>query len=132
MTYMPIQTSATHIGEIGDNSMNTRRAVLIYGNSLFLAGVAAQLDTVPGLLIERVDTSGLRTSEWLQPGCPQILIIDLATTRADFVLHCLMDCPTLMLVGLDLQNSRAILLNSQFFPVTTLQDLTQVLQSLKE
>jgi hypothetical protein len=42
-----------------------------------------------------------------------------------------MDCPNLMLVGLDLQNSRVVLLNSQFFPVTTLHDLTQVLQYLQ-
>jgi hypothetical protein len=131
MTYVPIQIAATHAGEPGESSMNTRQAVLIYGNSLFIAGVAAQLDTVPDLLIERIDTSGLRTSEWLRPGCPQILIIDLATTQADFVLHCLMDCPDLILVGLDLLNSRVILLNSQFFPVTTLQDLTEVLQYLQ-
>jgi hypothetical protein len=131
MTYVPTQTSATHTGEVGEHSMNTRQAVLIYGNSLFIAGVAAQLDAVPDLLIERIDTSGLQTSEDLRPGCPQVLIIDLATTHADFVLHCLMDCPNLMLVGLDLQNSRVVLLNSQFFPVTTLHDLTQVLQYLQ-
>ncbi len=108
------------------------QTVLIYGNSLFVAGVAAELGSVPGLAIERVDTAGLQTHEHLHTACPTILIVDLATTLADMVLHCLLDCPTVVLVGLDLKHSRVIVLNSQFFPVTTLQELTHVIQHLQE
>jgi hypothetical protein len=108
----------------------TPRTVLIYGNSLFVAGVAAELDAVPGLIIKRVDTSGLRSVEQMQTGCPATLIVDLATIPGNLVLHCLLQCPTLVIVGLDLKNSRVIVLNSQFFPVTTLQELTCVLQHL--
>lgn len=107
------------------------QTVLIYGNSLFVAGVAAELGAVPGLLIERIDTAGLKTTEQLRTTYPTILIIDLATTHADVVLHCLIDCPALVLVGLDLRNSRVMVLTSQFFPMTTLQELTHVIRYLQ-
>jgi hypothetical protein len=109
----------------------TLRTVLIYGNSLFVAGVAAELDTVPGLIIKRFDTSGLSSIGQLQMGCPATLIVDLAMTHSNLVLHCLLECPMLVVVGLDLKNSRVIVLNSQFFPVKTLQELTHVLQRLQ-
>lgn len=115
------------------NTMNSTkpRTVLIYGNSLFVAGVAAELGAVPGLTIKRVDISGLTSPEQLQIGCATTLIIDLATIHSDLLLHCLLECPTMVLVGLDLKNSRVMVLNSQFFPVSTLQELTHVLQHLR-
>jgi hypothetical protein len=111
-------------------AMTAPQTVLIYGNSLFVAGVAGELRDVPGLTIERIDSAGLQTHAQLHSTCPSILIVDLATTPADLILHCLIDCPTLVLVGLDLRNNRVMVLNRQFFPVTTLHELTQVIQGL--
>ncbi len=109
---------------------DTAQTVLIYGNSLFVAGVAAELGTMPDLLIERINPAGLRTFAQLRSTCPTVLILDLATTHADLVLTCLMECPTLVLIGLDLQDSRVVVLSSQFFPVTTVQDLTRLIRHL--
>lgn len=124
------QIQTTVAREMNDMDITIPRTVLIYGNSLFVAGVAAELDVVPGLTIERVDTAGLTSPGRFQIGCPTIVIVDLATIHGDLLLHCLLQCPTLVLVGLDLKKSRVIVLNSQFFPVTTLQELTLVLQHL--
>jgi len=109
---------------------DTAQTVLIYGNSLFVAGVAAELGTMPDLLIERIDPAGLRTFEQLHSTCPTVLILDLATTHADLVLTCLMECSALVLIGLDLKASRVVVLSSRFFPVTTVPDLTRLIRHL--
>lgn len=110
---------------------DTAQTVLIYGNSLFVAGVAAELGAMPDLLIERIDPAGLRTFEQLHSTCPTVLILDLATTHADLVLTCLMECPALVLIGLDLKASRVVVMSSQFFPVTTVPDLTRLIRHLQ-
>ncbi len=112
-------------------NITTPLTVLIYGNSLFVTGVAAELGAVPGLTIKRVDIASLTPPEQLDIGCPSTLIVDLATIHGDLLLHCLLACPTLVLVGLDLKNSRVMVMNSEFFPVSTLQELTHVLQGLR-
>jgi hypothetical protein len=123
-----IQTTVAR--EVTNKNSPTSRNILIYGNSLFVAGVAAELGAVPGLTIKRVNLSGLTSPAQLQIGCPTALIVDLATIHGDLLLHCLLECSTLVVVGLDLRHSRVIVLNSQFFPVKTLQELMHVLAIL--
>lgn len=112
--------------------MGSAQTILIYGNSLFVAGVAAELGTMPNLSIERIDTADLKMVPQLYATCPTLLIVDLATTSADIVLTCLIECPTLVLIGLDLKGSRVVILSSKSFPVTTVQELTSVIQQLHQ
>lgn len=99
--------------------------VLIYGNSLFIAGVAAQLSAVPGLAVQRVATATA-----LGDRCPGVLVFDLTAVRADLVLGWLTDCAQLTLVGLDLRRSRVVVFSTGALQVASVEELGRLVRRL--
>ncbi len=104
-----------------------KRTVLLYGQSLLLSGVAASLRREPGLRVSQAATWD-KAGELLAAHIPDVLIFDLANASQDHVLPLLVKNPGILLIGLDLEHNRAVLLGGRETRALTLEGMRDVVQ----
>ena len=106
--------------------MNSR-TVLLYGQSLLLSGVAANLAECPGLQVARAATwaeAGRRLAE----GVPDALIFDLTDSNESHILPLLLKNPGLLLIGLDTESNQAVLVSGQKAQSLTLNQIREIVE----
>jgi hypothetical protein len=108
--------------------MNSR-TVLLYGQSLLLSGVAASLAECPGLHVARAATWA-EASRLLAPPArmPDALIFDLTDARESHILPLLFKSPDLILIGLDTECNRAVLLSGQEARSLTMNQIREIVE----
>jgi hypothetical protein len=84
-----------------------RRRVVLYGDSLILAGVRAGLERCPDLHIISLDPSLDNPMDAVRACCPATFIFDMDAVQPGFHLS-LLQQPGLRLVGLDPETHRAV------------------------
>ena len=101
------------------------QTVLLYGQSLLLSAVAADLAKVPGLQVERArqwaDTDRITADRM-----PDVLIFDLTETRESHVLPLLLKDPHPVMVGLDTEHNQAVLLTGRVAQSLTLDQIRHI------
>ncbi len=110
-------------------AMTQTKKVLLCGNSLFLAGLQASLESASGLQLARVEARSDPLWKRLGEEPPDVLILELGTLPGDFCLTLLKEFPHLMLLGLDLESDRLLVLSGQSRRALTADDLLQVIES---
>ena len=108
--------------------MQQPHKVVLYGNSMFLAGAQASLSSEQGFQFISLDVACENAAERLIQLAPQVLIFDMATTNSESVLPFLSHCPTLRLVGLDTTRNIVTLYSSEQFIELTFGDLAQIIK----
>ena len=109
--------------------MEERRTVVLYGNSLLMAGVEASLRGRPGLDVVRIDTALPDARERLNAFRPDVVILDLmAPHHWEFAIPFLREHPGLSLIGLDPNSKTVTVLSNQQHTALTTNDLAQVIQ----
>ena len=101
--------------------------VVLYGDSLVLAGVGESLRRYPRLEVVVADASrGLIESDLhtLRPGA---VIIDLGLVSRELAFDLLHDHPDLLLIGLDPGGDRLIVLSGQQARALTTDDLVRLI-----
>jgi hypothetical protein len=96
--------------------------VLLYGQSLLLSGVAADLAEVPGVQVERARTWA-EADRVLVEHMPDVLIFDLIETRESHVLPLLLKDPHPVMVGLNTEHNQAVLLSGRAAQSLTLDQI---------
>lgn len=109
--------------------MQAQRTVALYGVSVFMAAVEAALNTAPGFHVMRVNASLADAEQRLDGICPDIVIVDLADTHANFPISFLLRHPDLPVIGLDLTNHKVVVLACEYPAVTTLDELVRLIHS---
>jgi hypothetical protein len=104
-----------------------RRTVLLYGQSLLLSGVGASLRQSRGLRVSQAATWD-ESSKLLAAHIPDVLIFDLANASQDHVLPLLVKNPGILLIGLDLEHNRAVLLGGLETRALTLEGIRDIVQ----
>jgi len=84
-----------------------RRRVVLYGDSLILAGVRAGLAQCPDLQLLSLDPSLDNPLDAVRACCPATLIFDLGAVGPDFQGSLLLQ-PGLRLVGIDPETHQAV------------------------
>lgn len=84
-----------------------QRRVVLYGDSLILAGVRASLEACPDLQVHSLDPSLDKPLDAIQALCPATLIFDLDAVRPDFQLA-LLQQPGLTLIGMEPETHQAL------------------------
>jgi hypothetical protein len=103
--------------------MHNRLALL--GASLALESIGAALAAIPDIELRRI--SGSSDCGWLRDDI-DALIFDLSTGLPGYVLLNLVTCPALMLVGLDLETRKTLLLSGKPGRLATMNDLLATLE----
>jgi DNA-binding NarL/FixJ family response regulator len=115
--------------------MGERRTVVLYGNSLLMAGLEVSLRDQPGLDVVRIDATLSNAAQRLSALQPDVVIFDLAAPNSPFsnlhfpssILH---EHPGIALIGLDLNSNKVLVLSGQQHTVLAANDLAQVIQAL--
>lgn len=105
------------------------RTVILYGNSLAVSSVGASLRECPGLRVLPMTTGAPDAVGALLEVQPDVVIFDLTATQPNFAVALLHARPGLLLVGVDLNTDKVLVLSSQTSHVLTTDDLLHVIES---
>jgi hypothetical protein len=101
------------------------RTVLLYGRSLLMSGVAASLEHCTGLRILRA-TTWSEASRLMSEQRPDVFIFDLTNATESDIFALLVANPTLLIIGLDPECNRAVLVSgheAQSLTVTQIAEM---------
>lgn len=101
--------------------------LILYGNSVFLAGIQAQLERYAGFELVTVEPRRPEVSELLRARRPYAVLFDLAMRPTDFPAFLLREQPGLMLIGLNASSNEMVVLSSHPVQALSVADLIEVL-----
>ncbi len=114
--------------ELEPRNNQTKRRVLLYGESLILDAVGATLQQYPQLEIIALASSRATIQE-LAALAPDAIIFDVAGAHPDAALSLLAARPWLALIGIDPSTDQMLLWSGQHSRALTMQDLVQVIDT---
>ncbi len=102
--------------------------VAVYGDSLFIRGITSSLKGAPGL--EVVQFHGETPDACLSGAIPSasLLAFDVRETSLDLMLALLKETPQLILLALDPESDRLLVLSSQASGAQKIGDLVEVIR----
>lgn len=111
--------------------MEAQRVIVLYGASLFVAGVETSLRDRPGLEVVRIESTLPDTGQRLKSLRPDVIIFDSSEARLDALpgmTQLLREHPGVLVIGLDLTSDEVTILSGQQRSVTKAEDLVEVIQ----
>lgn len=117
---------ALGFGYAGFMNGNQRRTIL-YGNSLILEGVRAELAGDPNLDVIMLDQPLQGPLEELRLLNPAVIIFDSSAIQSDFLLALLLR-PGLLLIGIDPETQHALVWSGRQVRAVTSADLIGIIQ----
>jgi len=109
----------------GTMDVNKRR-VLLFGDSLILAGVRASLEPYAYLEIIQVDDSVENLLETIHSLSPAVIIFDLMAVQPGFQFSLLLQ-PGLLLVGIDPETQQAVVWSGRQEAAVAAADLIKII-----
>jgi len=109
--------------------MENRPLVVLLGNSLLMDGVAVSLADKQMLRMVRIDTQTDDIWEQLESHQPELIVFELNNPNMLAIISHLKNRDDMLLIGLDLDCSRAIVLNSRQHLTRSMNELYRVVQS---
>lgn len=109
--------------------MPTRRRVVLYGDSVVLAGVGRSLERYPRLEVVLLNASGEGVARDLRALSPAAVIVDLSIITPAFALSLLDTCPDLLIIGLDPGGNGLLVLSGQQARQLTTEDLARLIET---
>mgnify|MGYP000507138417 CR=1 FL=1 len=101
--------------------------VALYGNSLVLASIGARIERRTGLHPAFIDATLPDAVERLKVLQPDVVLVDLGTTQPDPVMALWKARPELVLIGVDLDADRMLILSGQPARALTAEGLIEKL-----
>jgi DNA-binding NarL/FixJ family response regulator len=112
--------------------MDTRRTVVLYGASLFIAGMEACLRNRPGLDVVRVNAEVPGERRRLAALQPDAIIFDwddASLGGLPGITQLLRDSPGVRIIGLDLTSNAVTILSGQQQLVTRVEDVADAIRA---
>ena len=101
------------------------RTVLLYGRSLLLSLVAVSLAESPDLCVTQA-VAWSEIEQLLAEGVPDVLVFELTDIQESHLLPLLFENPKLLLIGLDAECNRAMLLSGREAQPLTLNQIKEL------
>jgi hypothetical protein len=103
--------------------VNPVKKVLLYGNSILIAGLASKLSQVNGVEVTQMEEGDLT-----DPTGVNMIIVDLRDGKISQALPVLCAVPNVLLVGLDAITNTLTVLTSQSHTANSMEDVLDVLK----
>jgi hypothetical protein len=107
--------------------MDSQHKVLVYGNSLVLAGVQATFQGYPGFETVALDQPTSQTE--LIGLNPTVVVFDMGALESEFLLAQMQELPGLLVIGVD-PESHEVLLTGQAVCSISVEQITQIVRGL--
>ena len=115
-------------GDRKKDRMGEQQRVVLYGNSLVLAGMGASLKTYPGIELICLDVQPPAAAQELGALSPTAVIFDLGAVPPEFPFSLLRQQPDLVLIGVDAAGDKLLVLSGQQARSLTTEALVQVIE----
>jgi hypothetical protein len=100
------------------------KKLLLYGNSILIAGLTSKLRQAEGLVVTQMEAGDLADLSGVD-----VVVVDLRDGKTSQALPALCAAPGVLLVGMDAITNTLTVLTGQSYPAHSMQD---VLDALKE
>jgi hypothetical protein len=110
--------------------MVAKPCLVLYGNSVFLAGIQAELerDHDLGLELLSVEAGYADMAYLLRERKPRAVLFDLGMDQPGFVIPMLREQPGLLLIGVDPSSDELLVLSNRPAQVLNLSDLIKLVR----
>ena len=120
------QTTVTKTSKIANiHNMGKVQRVIVYGNSVALAGIEASINLDPEC--EVIAHAWPISQQELCRLHPDVVIFELDAVQPEFLYTLSKELPGLLLISIDPESNRALLWSGQQAEGWTIQDLEQVI-----
>jgi len=109
--------------------MQERKRVVLYGDSVVLAGVGQSLQRYPALQVLSLDAPSLDAPRELAALQPAAVILDLSVVSTSSAISLLDDCPELLLIGLEPEGERLVVLSRVWPRALATEDLVRLIET---
>jgi len=107
--------------------MNHKIRVAVCGSSLTMAGLAASLQANQDLDVVRIPAITAALAQGPGEQAPTVIAFDLAEVTGNLAIALLRERPGLMLIGVDLDSDKLLLLSGHAEQVLSVADLVKVI-----
>lgn len=107
--------------------MDPNSRIVLYGNSMFLAGIKAELLHCTSLELITVEAKCPDAAALIDDCDPRVVLFDLTMPHSEFALALLRKRPGLLLIGVDPSHNELLLFSSRPFEALSMSDLVQVI-----
>ncbi len=107
--------------------MSNLKRIVLYGNSLALTTIGANLQERADVEVVRVDSRTPDAADRLTALQPAAVFFDLRGARPEFAITLLNEHPQVVLIGVELESAKMLLLSGRRERALDLQDLSHVL-----
>jgi hypothetical protein len=101
--------------------------VVLYGNSVFLAGIRADLRRRTQLELLTIEEDCPDAADRIRACRPTAVLFDLAAVQPDFAIALLRERPGLLLIGVDPSSDELLVLSGQPVQALSFADLVNVI-----
>jgi hypothetical protein len=107
--------------------MAASSCVVLYGNSVFLAGIQADLQRRAELAVLTVEPDCPDTAARICALNPTAVLFDLAAAQPDFAIPLLRAWPDMLLIGVNSSSEEILVLSGQQVRAASMTELTHVI-----
>ncbi len=107
--------------------MTANPCLALYGNSVFLAGIKAELSRRLVFELITIEAGSPNIVPVIRAHKPRALIVDQTTSRPDFSMLLLYERPGLLLIGLDPSSDEMLVLSNTPAQALSITDLVRVI-----
>ena len=108
--------------------MAVSRGLVLYGDSVFLAGLKAALSRYSSLEPITIESGRPGSSAHIQVLNPRAVIFDRAAALPDFALRLLCERPNMLVIGVDASSDEIVVLSLRKEHVASIADLVKVIR----
>lgn len=108
--------------------MTAHSCLILYGNSVLLAGIKAELERKATLELIVVEAGNPNVTDLICAYKPLAVLFDLTTSQPGFVVSLLREQPGLLLIGVDPSSNEMLVLSSHTAQALGIQDLVNIIR----
>jgi len=108
--------------------MERQTVVVLLGDSMMMDGITVDLVKNEAIRSIQLDPSTANLNELLKSTSPDLIVFELGTAWSQSILSLLSEQPGSLLLGLDLEFSRVIVMNSHQRFTKSIEELLQLFQ----
>lgn len=108
--------------------MKKRRSVVFCGHNLVMSAMERSLHGHPEFEIQQINHERIGIGDIPCTALPDVIVFDLSTTPEHFAISALQACPMLLLIGIDIENDKMLVLSGRESRLLTADDLVQAIE----